>query len=881
MSPKQRVDAGIFRVLSRWDAWVRRRASLVCAALVALTLPLGGYAALNLGVNVDTVRVIHPETPSRIALEAFSKLFPVLNEAIIVVIDARTPDQARDAIEELQRALEARPETYRDVYVPGGGDFFAHNGLLYLSLDELDELSEELTRAQPLIAELERDASLMNLSRLVELGLDERALDGSDDLRWSGVLDRISYAIREVREEHPVPVSWEDLLLGDASGSTQRVLLVEADIDPNSLFDAGRAAEQLRETAVSLGFGPERGVEMRLTGNPILNHDEILGLLFDIGVGGVICFLFVMGVLTRAFRSFRMVVAATATLVVGLVWTGAFAAATVGNLNVISLSFAILFIGLGVDFTIHLGMHYAASRHDGMDDGEAMQDSLRQVGSSLVICTLTTATGFYVFVPTYYSGVAELGLIAGSGMFIVLFLTTTLFPALLSSWLRVETQKAGPGAFALEQRAFDRLARHPAWVRRAAAALAIAAAATLPFARFDPNNVLLRDPGTESVQTFEELLGGREEASPWFANVLAPDFEAADELAKRMAELDLVSNAITLTDYVPEDQDEKREVLADIAFMLQPTDVARKPAPSLAEEREALRRLAELLAERADGGLAPDLSRSVARLEAELQAFLDAPDPDGARLAELEAVLLEPMPRHIERLRRALEPDEITLDDLPQELVRRMIAPDGRIRVQIYPAEDLRERNALTRFVHQVVEAEPSATGMAVNLVGFGDATVSSFRQALISALVLITVYLVVLWQRFRETALVLAPLLLGALLTVAGMVALGLSFNFVNIIVVPLLLGIGADSGIHLVHRASAGEAGGRDMVGSTTARAVLFSAITTIVSFGALALSSHRGMASLGILLTVGLCWMLVCNLVVLPALLERFPARARAAR
>jgi predicted RND superfamily exporter protein len=244
-------------------------------------------------------------------------------------------------------------------------------------------------------------------------------------------------------------------------------------------------------------------------------------------------------------------------------------------------------------------------------------------------------------------------------------------------------------------------------------------------------------------------------------------------------------------------------------------------------------------------------------------------------------VLLDPVPGHIARLRRALDPEEVTLESLPRELVRRMIAPDGRIRIQIFPAEDLREPNALPRFVHEVMEVDPGATGMAVNLVGFGDATVMSFQQALVSAVVLITLYLSILWRRLRETALVLAPLILGAALTVAGMVALGLSFNFVNVIVIPLLLGIGVDSGIHLVHRASTLEDPAENMVESTTARAVLFSAVTTIVSFGALALSSHRGMSSLGILLMVGLCWMLVCNLVVLPALMERFPPGDAAAR
>jgi len=883
LSGKDRIDALIVGVLRSWVAKVRARASLVSAAILLATLPLLVYTALNLGINVDTVRVIHPETPSRVALEAFSKLFPILNEAVIVVLDAQTSEQARDAIEELQAALETEPAYYKDVFVPGGGDFFARNGLLYLSLDELDELGDELAEAQPLIAELERDPSLSNLGDLVEEGLDELAVDGSDDERWSKVLDRVRYAIREVNEEYPVPVSWEDLLLGDAAGEgratggTQRILLVEVDIDPNSLFDAGRAADRLRAKAVELGFGPEHGVQMRLTGNPILNYDEIIGLLWNIGSGALFSFAFVVFVLRRAFHSFRMVLAAVATLLVGLIWTGAFAAATVGNLNVVSLSFAILFIGLGVDFAIHLGMHYAAARRDGADDAAAMDQALDEVGSSLLICTVTTATGFYVFIPTYYLGVAELGLIAGSGMFIVFFFTTTFFPALLASWLYCDPPSVPAHAFKLEKSAFNLVESRPALVRWLALALGIGAVATLPYATFDANNVLLRDPASESVSTFDELLAGEDEASPWFANVLAADFPAARELADRLAELDVVSKVVTLEDFVPKEQTEKREILMDLAFLLEPTGASIREAPSSDAEREALGNLAALLRVRAvDVG--PELAMSMSRLEQEVDSFLAEPDPNNARLETLDAVLLDPMPRQIARLRRALEPDEVSLESLPREIVRRMIASDGRVRVQAYPANDLRQRNALSRFVHAVTAIEPSATGMAVNLVGFGDATVASFQQALVSAIVLITIFVLVLWRRLREAALVMAPLMLGASLTVAGMVVLGISFNFVNVIVIPLLLGIGVDSGIHLVHRATMLAPGDGNMVESTTARAVLFSALTTIVSFGTLALSSHRGMASLGIVLVVGLSWVVVCNLVVLPALLERFPAGTR---
>jgi predicted RND superfamily exporter protein len=241
-------------------------------------------------------------------------------------------------------------------------------------------------------------------------------------------------------------------------------------------------------------------------------------------------------------------------------------------------------------------------------------------------------------------------------------------------------------------------------------------------------------------------------------------------------------------------------------------------------------------------------------------------------LATFETVLLASLPVQIARVREAIDTPGIGLEDLPLELRQRMVAPDGRVRVQIFPAEDLQDRGALERFADAVQGVAPDAVGVSINLVEFGRITVAAFRQALVSAVVLIGLFLLLLWGRPSDAAFALAPLLLSALLTAASVVVLGISFNFTNVVVIPLLLGIGVDSAVHLVHE-SRQHAGGEevDLLSTTTARAVFYSALTTTLSFGSLALSSHLGMQSLGILLTVGMILTVVCNLVVLPALLD----------
>jgi predicted RND superfamily exporter protein len=266
---------------------------------------------------------------------------------------------------------------------------------------------------------------------------------------------------------------------------------------------------------------------------------------------------------------------------------------------------------------------------------------------------------------------------------------------------------------------------------------------------------------------------------------------------------------------------------------------------------------------------------SVSRLEGVLDEFLarvDAGEDVPTALQNLEQVLLGQLPVHLERLRKALDPAPVGIEDLPRPVVRRMIAADGRARVIAYPSENLqKDSQALTRFVEVVQTVAPDATGLSVNIVEFARATVRSLRQALISAILSIAVLLWLLWRRATEMALVLAPLLLGAALTCTSMTLMGMAFNFANVIVIPLLLGIGVDSGIHLVHRADVGPEGEGGLLGTTTARAIFYSAVTTVASFGALAFSSHRGIASLGVVLVIGLVFTLLCTLVVLPALIE----------
>jgi hypothetical protein len=266
------------------------------------------------------------------------------------------------------------------------------------------------------------------------------------------------------------------------------------------------------------------------------------------------------------------------------------------------------------------------------------------------------------------------------------------------------------------------------------------------------------------------------------------------------------------------------------------------------------------------------LGRFLARLER-----LERKTEQEAELKAFERALTGALPGQLQTLWIATDPSRVSLESLPDSLRRRMLSPEGLARVEILPAEDLADNAAHERFVDTVKSVAPDATGSAVTILEFARAVVRSFKQALAMALVAVGVLLFALWRRLDDMVLVLVPLGLALLVTTASSALLGIPFNFANIIVLPLLLGIGVDSGIHLVHRHRVtvemlghAEAPERELLETSTAQAVFFSALTTMASFGSLSFSDHVGFATLGQLLLIGVGFVLLANLILLPALL-----------
>ena len=834
------------------------------------------YTRTHLGINTNTSDILSRDLPFQKERLRLERAFPQDVAAILLVVEARTPEQASTAVEQLGEQLKAEKKSIQSVYIPGEGDFFEHEALLYLEPAALHELTVKLAEAQPFIGRLSANNSLPELLAILGQAIERGA--GTLPVDLDPLLSRIATAVQAVLSGEAYQLSWQQLMLGDGAmlSPTQRFILIKPVFDYSLIVPAEETLTTVRKAADQLEASVP-GLRISMTGEVAMEYDELNTVRHDMTIAGVISLTLVCLCLGVAFRSLRLVAATLAVLIAGLILSAGFAALAIGYLNLISVGFAVLYIGLGVDYAIHLCLGYQERIQRSLSQKEALIGATRAVGPSLLLCAITTSIGFFAFIPTAYSGVSQLGLISGVGMFIGFFLTLTMLPALLTL-LPYRTGRGIRPLVRLPQWIYRFPLHHRRQIRWGALLLALIAASVLTQIRFDFNPMNLRDPYSESVMTFKKLLANRE-TSPLTLAVLTDDATDAAATAARVETLDTVDKAVTILDFIPDQQDEKLAMIEELALLLGPQQrpfPQPKPKPVDARIR-ALKRFL-LILNRAIETRQQAASAPMIQLSDRLRELLETleispPDVQERLLNRLQSSILGTLPATMNRLYAALDAVPIDgIEDLPKPLVERWVSKQGIYRVQIFPKRDLNEIDNLREFVTQVQAVEPAVTDLPVIYLESAKAVIAAFQQALISAIVAILVILLIVLRSLKETVTVLVPLLLASLLTGAATVFMHSPFNFANVIALPLLLGLGVDSGIHMIHRLRQAPGKAGELLHTSTARGVFFSSLTTFCSFGTLAFMAHLGTASMGRLLAVGVFFTLVCTLIVLPALAVR---------
>ncbi|MDB5651958.1 MAG: hopanoid biosynthesis associated transporter like protein HpnN [Hyphomicrobiales bacterium] len=841
------------------------RASWLVVLIAAILTGLGVYVtATRFAINTNTEGLISPNVPWLQNEIAFNRAFPQRKDLILTVIDGETPEIAGEAASRLAAALAPNTGVIQSIRQPGAGPFFEKEGLLLQSTDELTRTTQQLVGQQGLLAPVTADPSLRGVMQGLGLGLQGVHAGQASLADLAPPMQALSTTIERVLAGTQARLSWQSLLDGGKSSpeQLQRFVLIQPKLNFSALQPGADAVNLIRRTASELGLTPERGVQIRLTGEVPLADDELVTVTENAGLNTSITMAIIAVILYLALRSGRTILAVLITIVVGLVLTAGLGLLLVGELNLISVAFAALFVGLGVDFGIQFGVRYRAERHERSDLRSAILAAARGVGRSLTLAAISLIAGFFSLVPTDFRGISELGLIAGLGMVIAYIATITLLPALIAIFNPPgEPEPVETAGLA----SVDRwIARHRAFVIVATVLLVVAGLPFLTRLRFDSNPMDLRNKRVQSVATFNDLARDPR-TTPQTIEVLAPSLDAAKDLAVRLQALPEVARTLTLAAFIPPDQNQKLALIRDAAMQLGPILHPGKaaPAPTDRENVAALRSTAAQLREAA--GTAPGQGPDAARTLADAAEGL-ASAPTQRREAAQTALTVD-LTGLLERLRSLFDPAPITRESLPPQLVSDWITADGRARIEIYPEGDSNDNAVLTRFAEAVRSVAPDAVGAPVVIVESGRTVIRAFIEAGILALIAIFAILVVALRRPLDVALTLGPLVLATIMTLEAAALVGLALNFANIIALPLMLAIGVAFHIYYV---IAWRAGVADMLASSLTRAIFFSALTTGAAFGSLCFSSYPGLASMGYLLALSLLFTLLAAFVVVPAFL-----------
>jgi hopanoid biosynthesis associated RND transporter like protein HpnN len=852
--------AAIARVvrLSTRHAWV------VIAAFLIAAVVAGGYVARHIAINTDSGKLLSSSLPWRQQEIKLNELFPQRTDLIVAVIDATTPEAADEAADALVKALGPRTDVIRNINRPDGGEFFARDGVLFLSVDDLRQNMDQLIKAEPFLGTLALDPTLRGILGAISQSLEGVRLKRTTLEDIKPAVAAIADALERIEQgQHPA-FSWRRLISGRAPDPSdlRRFVNIQAVLNYGALEPGGDATKAVRAAIAKLGLTPDRGVTVRLTGSVPLSDEEFSTIADGAALNGVVTIVIVLLILWLALRQSRIILAVLINLAVGLSFTAAVGLAMVGALNLISVAFAVLFIGLGVDFGIQFSVRYRAERFADRDLLEALETTGRGVAGPLMLAAASIAAAFYSFLPTAYVGLSELGLIAGTGMIIAFLTTVTLLPALLA--VLKPAGEVAPVGWAWLAPLDHFLDKQRNWVVGLTLAAVVLGLPLLRSLSFDFNPLNLRSKHVESVSTLLDLMRDPD-TSPNTIDILEPNLASASAVVEKLKPLPEVANVRTLESFVPKDQDEKLAIIDDANFFfantLNPNPI--DPAPTPAQTLEAISKTAADLTT-TTASLDTPAATQARRLASALTALSKA---SPAARDEVERVLVTPLMTTLREVRDLLSAQHVTIDTLPSALKSAWVAPDGEVRIEARPSGNGNDNAVLHRFVDAVRSVAPEASGAPVFIVEAAATIVKAFFQAAVLSLLSIALILFVALRRWQEVALTLVPLLVAIIVTLEMCVAIGLKLNFANIIALPLLLGVGVAFKIYYVMAWRAGE---HNFLQSSLTRAVFFSACTTATAFGSLWFSHHPGTSSMGKLMALSLVTTLSAAVLFQPALL-----------
>ncbi len=851
------------RILVSWTNLVVRNYKLTLLLLVVLTGVLGAYAVLEFRINSDTSRLIVQDTDWRKVHDEFIDEFPQYDKTTFIVVSGPAPQKVKLVAEDLAENLKNEDE-FKSVFSPASSEYYEENIFLYMQPRDLEKTIQKLANAQPFLTAIAADSSIRSVLMLLI-----SAIESEENIEAG--LSQISEALRLARDKaldpDSSPISWRDQLFSpDGDQIFYQLIFIQGKQNfgldlPNSVI-----VDTINQAIENNNHPFKADVQIRLTGQVPLEHGEIVNAMESAKLSGSIAVIILLFVLVWGIRSPQLIAAIYLSMFIGLIWTAAFAMSAVGQYNTISIIFLVMFIGLGVDFAVHLSLKYQELANTESRD-TALTEASRSLGPALFLCGLTSAIGFLSFVPTPYRGLAEMGIISAGGMLIAVFVTLTFIPAFFSVTKKPKTVERLFFANFLT-RIHQQRSKEIAYVT---IVIIIIAGLSAGKAEFDYSTLSLKNPNSEAMSALKELQD-KGLVTDYTLFYIADDAAEAENKKQDLLDLSVVEQALVPEDYLPKNQSENLEILEEASFLLSSIFLSETKQEPLKDSEyvELLRKLSSVAENRLiqtnPNSLEQTFIKDIVNVA---QSLMKAND---AGRIEFSKNIIPPLKSEIYWLEKALNAEEITLEDLPLAQLRRLVSEENKVIVSATPSIDVLPVESLRHFTESVLSVADEFTGRPVLDLGIGDIVVKSFLTAIFLACSGIFLILLLTLKSLTDSVLVFIPLLITAFFTLAVSWIIDLPLNMANVVVIPLIFGLGVANGIHIVkrfHQTNSPE----ELINSSTPKAVFLSNLTTLASFGALCFSSHLGIYSIGVLLTIGIVTLMIFTIVCLPALLFTF--------
>lgn len=833
------------------------------------------------------------------------------DDDMVVVVQGRDRARMQTALEELAQRVQQQPKLFDRIFYKVDLRSLRDRALLFLPIEPLRQIQDNLRTMNlllepPLVAQFDPLFGWKSLTLAQLLSEGERRLPraGEKNLRPAdeqfltqlAAITRVAADVLEDPQRYRSP--WDSLLPNQtgqpdplqqpqyffSGDGSLAFLLVRPVKDTSSFTSAQQSIATLRTIMKQVEQG-HPDLRFGLTGLPVLENDEMLASQQDTTLASWLALLGVGMLYLVVYRSLRSPLLTVFTLMVGTTWALGWATLTVGHLNILSATFAVMLIGLG-DYGVLWVTRFEQERNSGADAETAMEQTARCVGPSILTAAATTALAFFATVLADFRAVAELGWIAGSGILLCALACFTVLPALMTIWPRREPAPSAVVPLPARSDWLPGLMHRPRWVLMGTAALSIVAVFFACRVQYDHNLLHLQAGDLESVQ-WEQTLMRHTSGASWQALSWTTTPEEALALKQRFEKLPCVSRVVEVASLIPREQERKLEVLRDIQHRLRLLPPRGSTIPHALPSAADLKvRVAAALAA-CPSCAASEQSSLVLQLAAHLQRLhqrlqhLDEKEAS-QRLQRFEDFLTRDLAEDLHRLREVSHPRPIQVADLPPSLRERYIGQNGKWLLRVFGKDCLWDYAPLENFVQQVQKIDPESTGNTFQTLEGLKAMQQGFLRAGVYALAAMVLVLLADFRNLRHTLLALTPLLLGLLLTLGLMGLLGLPLNPANMIGLPLILGVGVDNGVHIVHdylSCRRLEGNRRYALSWATGRGIMVAALTTILGFGTLMISHHRGLAGLGLLLTLGVTCCMMMALVFLPALLTMLANRSTA--